>query len=377
MGSMTFSRYGLFAATAAVLGASFWLWNTRREGATPAVSDAKLATSLVNRTYQADNNMQYSATTKVTAMYGDDMMVSEARVVRAPHKMAITYISGDKAGLQSGYNDRWFWRRGSGGNMVAYAEVPQRPSEMAARRFKLMMENYRGYFLGDEELGGHAAHVVELRPIHSIDGAQGPVKRMWIDSKSGLTLRSDNYNCRKELVMRSVLSDINLQPQISQATFTPTENMRKAADSNGWIALEVGANASKVIEQTGISPPKADWIPAGFELDGHGVHTCPPERAEPVLAALTRYTDGLNTLTIFAMRVLDVTSEASTTGGKAQDKKASEKKSCDFGPGTMVMRNKGSVRLLAVADLPPVTLERVLDATKSEVVSRPAALKNP
>jgi negative regulator of sigma E activity len=373
---MTYSRYGLFVASAAVLGASFWLWNARREGAGEAAV-------LVKRTFQADNDLEYSAISSVTAMYGGHRIQSLARVVRAPRKMAITYTEGDKAGLESGYNDRWFWRRVNAESpMVAYAEVSQRPSEIAARRFKLMMKNYRSYLLREDEMDGHKTQVVELRPIHLADNAKGPIKQMWIDRQSGLTLRSDSYNYQNQLIMRSVLSQVDLTPEITSTTFAPPAALQKAADSSGWIAREMGIDASKVIQQTGIEPPLATWVPAGFELDGYGVHSCPPERSLPILASLTRYTDGLNTLTVFAMRALhgptmepeQEKGAPNESGQKASNRAADN--SCDYGPGTMVMLNKGDLRLLAVADLPPVTLKRVLESTNTKIVSAPPVKKN-
>jgi negative regulator of sigma E activity len=100
------------------------------------------------------------------------------------------------------------------------------------------------------------------------------------------------------------------------------------------------------------------WLPTGFELDGYGVHQCPSERSQPITAALSRYTDGLNTLTIFVMNPLPPTSDS-----KLVVEKADGPQSCDFGPGTMAMRSHEGKKLIAVGDLPLATLSRVLDKT--------------
>jgi negative regulator of sigma E activity len=369
MRSNTLSRYGLFAAAAIVLVAALSLWIARS-------NSTGRATQLLSRTYQADNHMSYAALSSVTAMYGGHEMKSTARIVRVPHKLAITYLSGDQKGLQSGYNERWFWRRSNPQAPVkAYAEVTNRPTEMAARRFQLVLQNYRGYVAGREPLEGRTTTVIELRPAKPIDGAQGPIKKLWIDEKSGLTLRTDSFNYQNQLVMRSVLSELDFAPQITPATFTPTSVMQKAADDDSWMAQDAGDNAAMVSRKTGINPPKLGFVPAGFELDGYGVHHCPEERAAPIIAALSRYTDGLNTLTVFAMEADKQTwlgSEGASPAPAQQKEAGKQTNSCAFGPGTMVMGTNNGLRVLAVGDLPETTLRRVLDETRVGRATPPA-----
>src|SRR4028119_1769075 len=113
----------LFATSAAVLAGAFLLWQarsrpsvspmTRRQPSTHVEQfrSEPRALQLLRRTYETDNKLRYSAVSTTTAMYGSHKMESEARLMRAPRKLTITYLNGDRKGLQTGYNEHWFWRR--------------------------------------------------------------------------------------------------------------------------------------------------------------------------------------------------------------------------------------------------------------------------
>jgi negative regulator of sigma E activity len=228
---------------------------------------------------------------------------------------------------------------------------------MAERRFKLTTQNYHGRILGSEKVDGLVAQIVELEPRHLVDGARGPKKRLWVDRKNGLTLRVESFNYQARPVMTSVLSKVNLNPNVKDA-FMPPSRMKAAATRTPWMAEEMGNQFPRVIKETGIHPPQPEYLPPGFKFDNVGMHRCNDKGAK-FLAALTRYTDGINVLTIFAMRP-----DAELPGISAQARAGGVKRqSCDFGMGTMAMRELPNGRLVAVADLPPKTLDRVLDST--------------
>lgn len=352
--SKEFSRALPLVGAAALLGGAAWIWTVRS-------SEAARPRQLLERTYRVDNELQYQAMSEVSALYGQGKMNSKARLVRAPAKMVLTYLSGDMAGVQSGYNERWFWRRDKN-NSQPFAEVTQRPSDMAARRYALLVKNYRVLDAGQETINGRASDVIELHPAHAIDGAQGPYKRLWIDRETGLTLRTDAFNYESRPVMRTVLTELNLNPQINDSTFMPPAAMLQLAKQQGWTARDVGTDAAAAQKAGGLAPPRATWLPAGFELDGYGVHHCPAEQKVPITASLARYTDGLNTLTVFAL--LPQKNAPSLIASATPQ-------ACDFGPGTMVSQNLKGIKLVAVGDLPPVTLQRVLDKTEMSATTAP------
>jgi negative regulator of sigma E activity len=231
---------------------------------------------------------------------------------------------------------------------------------MGERRFALMLENYRANWYGQRQLAGRTADIVDISPFNAIDGAHGPAKRLWIDSETGLTLRVETYNYQLQQVMSSTLSDLNLSPRISAVTFPAVPDTPDVAKTDPWMAQDLGNDSASVVRLTHLQPPRARELPPGFHIESVGVHRC-AEAANAPTAALTRYTDGLNTLTIFALKP---TTETQNIAASAESKQPGQEDSgvqtCDFGPGTMVMSNRDGQRLIAVGDLPPQTLYRVL-----------------
>lgn len=360
------SRFGLLVPSALVLAAALVLWNARharfdsQQATTNPASDpaSRLSSSqvsaLLQRSREADAQLTYSALSTVQGMYGAHSINATARLVRAPRKLSITYLSGAARGMQSGFNERWFWRQDNSEPMEAYASVAYRPDEMASKRFKLMMRNYRGQLLRPEKVDGRPADVVELRPIKTVEGASGPFKRLWIDRETALTLRVDAFNYQGRQVMRSVLSQVDLTPQIEKTAFVPPAKMFQMASVKPWRAEELGDQRDRVAGQAHVLPPQPSFLPPGFAFDSVGLHRCDVP-GSPSLAALSRYTDGMNVLTIFAMK-----RDAKAPAAKSN---TAPGQTCDFGQGTMVMRETPQGNLMAIADLPPAILRRVLDST--------------
>lgn len=360
------SPFGFYLVAFAFLVAAAALWSARTQQAarqdlqnqlaqtnlsTPTQSqrETQQATALLYESFWADNHTKYSALAKTTASYGDKPAVSSARITRAPGALAIKFVSGPSQGLESGFSQRWFWRQSATGDMTPYAEVAHPATDMAAARFKLMLENYAVRLGQPTEVSGRPVSVVELSPWQPVEGAKGPAKRIYIDQETGLTLGVEAFNYQMKPVLHSTLSELDLTPQITETTFEAPANIAAAAKKENWRAEEMGKDFASVVQKTGVQPPRPTYTPPGFELDGYAVHRC---NDIPITAALSRYTDGLNTLTVYA--ILDSPAAQKMAG------------SCGFGPGTMAARQAGDGHLVALGDLPPQTLERVLKSAKVE-----------
>lgn len=363
-------RLSLPILTAVLLLGALAVWNSRNTNSTatnaqPAAQTQEKLLALLERTHTADVQTPYSALYEANAMYGDRAMKSTARVVRAPRKLSITYLDGDSKGLESGFNERWFWRQDNQSSpLEAYAEVALRPDEMTEQRFERLLKNYRAASLPSQEVERRKTDVVELSPLHPAEGATGPRKRLWIDRETGLTLQTQTYNHQGRLVMTTQLRQLDTTPQITSATFVPPAAMVKAAQARPWMAAEMGTQREEVARVTGLEPPQPEFLPVGFEFDNVGVHRC-SEMGVPIVAAHTRYSDGLNALTVFAFKIQSG-SPLDAARKKQQEVTKGEKlqETCSFGPATMAMRDVPGGRLVAVADLPTGVLVRVLESTE-------------
>ncbi len=373
----------LCATSALVLGTAFLLWEVRSQAAQTEnveIGAANLASStqnggatvpiiaptdsdvagLLRRSFVTDNTLTFSADAETTAMYGQRKMKTFAHLARAPRRLTISYLSGDRRGLTAGYNEHWFWRReGKAAPMQAYASVALRPDEMASQRFALMVRNYVGVSLRSERVYGRLCDVVELRRRQHLDGTKGPVKQLWLDRESGLTLRTDAFNCMGNLVLRSTLANLRLAPHKSSIAFVTPATMKGIAQKTSWKSEELGANRVKVEQMTGIEPPEPRWLPVGFSFDSVGLHRASFATGSP-LSALARYGDGLNVLTVFAFKTPKPKTIVSNS--KASPKPDSEI-SCTFGAGAMAMRETSNgFTLVAVSDLPTPMLKRILES---------------
>lgn len=321
------------------------------------------AWALLGRALQANSQVPFSAHVDTVVFVGARGLQSEAQMVSAPDHLSITYLSGPIKGHKSGFSDQLFWRQNAAGQLIPYAEVATRSDQIAQRRFELMRANYEAHLRGPDEIAGRPVEVIEVRPARPIRGLKGPARRIFIDDATGLTLRTETFNSRLQPVSHSTFSKVDLQPGANVADFRPKTEVTSAANQSFWEGEELGDNARAVEQQTGLAPPQSDALPAGWKRDGFGVHRCGADGKELRIAAFTRYTDGLNVLTLFAVK--DPTRTSALDGFSS----TSPSYRCSFGPATLVSRPDGAGTLLAIGDLPPQILSRVLNKARFEEVA--------
>jgi len=364
--------FALYLIASGLLVAAAGLWGYRSElaiqqdlaassrlraEAVRSLVEGQEAGSLLERSLNADTELPYSALARTRSLLGPHPMDVEARIVRAPGQEIVTVVSGPVAGSETGYAPHWLWRQMPGGGMIPYALLHDDTNSTARRHFKLLMDNYSAVVTGTSQVAGRKVDVVEVKPLNPAEGATGPARRLFLDSDTGLALQVESFDYQMKPVSISTLSEVSYNP-IPATTF-PTPAQIVGAAHDNWVVEELGSGADalrQVSERAGFFPPQPTYLPAGFVLDGYGLHRCRQHPAAPY-AAMTRYSDGLNTLTIFAMR----RSAPPLKGGGP----------CDFGSGTMVTRDDAPVSFVALADLPPATLQKVL-ATVSYVPAKAA-----
>lgn len=342
-------------------------------GASPKeVPDQRLTQRAVALLYQAlltDTHLTYVATTESWANYGGKKIRSQARITRAPQKLAIAYLNGDRRGLHTGFSERWSWRQESGAApMQPFAAIGRDTSEMVTRRFAMLLENYGAHCKGKGRIDGRPVEIVELWPFHPVQGARGPGKKLWIDSETDLILRVETYNHQRQTVMMSELRNVKYNPRIAPDTFKAPQKILASAQKESWMAQDMGHDIKAVARRVGIYPPRlaqAD-LPPGFHLEAVGMHRCEVAAAQgrekEGYSALSRYTDGLNTLTLFAMK---------EPVAKSSAKSDAKEQTCEFGPGAVIVRDSAKGRLMAVGDLPSAVLGRLLEKVHVELYKVP------
>lgn len=354
------SAFGLYVAAAVMLiaAASLWGWRAQRallqERARPVGGSAN---ALLARGLFADTMLSYTALTRTDSLVGPHRVKLVTRVEQAPGEQLITFLNGPTAGMETGYAQHWLWRKARNGKLEAYAELQDDATALARRHFLLMQANYDVAMTGSTRLEGRPVQIVEVKPRST--ALKGPARRLYLDAKTGLALLVESFDHSMNPVSESKLSQVVFNPTVEPIAF-PLPAAIKAASHGHWEAEEMGSGPAQmqaVAARAGFLPPQPTWLPPGFVLDGYGLHSCQHPPASPY-AALTRYSDGLNTLTIFEMR-------------RASSAARPNWASCDFGPGTMVTRDTDGGTFVALADLPSETLRRVLDSTKFVISPAP------
>lgn len=353
---------GLWTASLATLLGAGAVYKHRRDGQMHALEAQQAhqtrAVELLARAMSSEAEMAYSATCRTSAVYDGREMKSQARVLQVPGALEIKYFGGAKRGLDAGYTGRWIWRQGASQPPLAYADLDEPPLEKARRSFEKIRKNYRAEWLGRDTIDGRQVEVVELRPLHPVKGATGPARRLWIDSENGIAMRVMSFNWQMRPMMQSTMNDISLSKAVT-VSMKPAQIMAvsKAQDKAlkmPWMAEEMGRDAERVRLATGVRPPQPSVLPPGYVLECVGAHRC-EVNGKAYRAAVARYSDGLNNLTLFAMP-RDATS----------DFKADQKRWCSYGTGALAMRDSAQGRVIAVSDLPPAYLSRVAASAQIE-----------
>ncbi len=330
-----------------------------RPQAIATTSDTR-AWALLGRALHANSDVPFAAHVETVVFVGERSLQSEARIVKTPGHLAITYLSGPMKGQSSGFTRQLFWRQNAAGQIVPYAQTATAPAQIANRRFEWMRANYQAQMRPASAVDGRPVEVVELRPARG--ALAGPARRIFIDDATGLTLRIEEFNARLQPASHSTFSRLDLHSAIAPNTFHAPAALLKAGQRSFWRGEELGDDARAVERKTGLTPPQSGQVPRGWKRDGFGVHRCVPGGGALQVAAFTRYTDGLNSLTLFAIR-------PPATAKNAPDARRAVPASCSFGPGALVSRADGGGTLLAVGDLPPEIMRRALEAARFRAVA--------
>ena len=325
------------------------------------------AWALLGRALQANTQVPFSAHVDTVVFVGARGLQSEAQLTSAPNRFSVIYLSGPTKGRKSGFSDQLFWRQNAVGQLIPYAEAATRFDQIAQRRFELMRANYEAHLQGTDEIAGRPVEIIEVRPARPMRGLKGPARRIFVDDATGLTLRIETFNSRLQPVSHSTFSQLDLRVEANGADFLSKTQVASVANQSHWEGEELGDDARAVEQQIGLAPPQSDALPKGWKRDGFGIHRCQADDKTLRIAAFTRYTDGLNVMTLFALKNPTRTSFSNAFSSESASYK------CSFGPAVLVSRPDGAGTLLAIGDLPPKILSRVLKNARFREVAITAA----
>jgi len=202
------------------------------------------------------------------------------------------YRSGPAQGLVVLTDGTREWRREPGA--TAWTVQTRLPESEAERRQRLeqLFRNYQVSFLRREPVAGRTTQAVQVTPRHP----GNPSRIFWIDVRTFLPLRIDQFNCEGQLHTRSQYLQVVWQPPLpARLQPPPASSVVPGPPSASLLPCRSRAEMERA---TGRPAPIPHQVPPGYALTGYFMRPCRQGGYLPVL----RYSDGLNLLTVFENR---------------------------------------------------------------------------
>lgn len=222
--------------------------------------------------------------------FGNRKVLSEVKLYWLPPKnIRREFISQKELRLVLVADETSEWRYFPKRNSVMISSLPQEP-EITPERWALIQKNYTIKYLGTQPILTHSAAVIQIQPKKG----DYPSRKLWLDLKQPIILKSEQYNSDTQLVLSSYFTELSFKKNVPPTLFnipTTAQITNRSDTFHRRYSLEEGKQLVPFSIKT------ARYLPLGYIFDG-----CyswrQRNRTEPVSIQL-RYTDGLNTISIF------------------------------------------------------------------------------
>lgn len=234
---------------------------------------------------------------QITTVSAGDKEVT-TRVERAylrPGLMRLEYLDGPLKGVKVWDDGHRIYRYRPDKNRLDVTPASVcRPLDLE-ERLALVRENYTASLEGETGIAGREAQQILLRSRHP----GNPWKRLWIDKETYLMLGSEDYDShdRRLRSTRFVKLALDTQPE---SDFHPTpELLKRITPRMSWdpAADEAPQSAERISRQVGFALLLPAFVPPGYHLLGSFAVPCECGRGDE--AVRSKYTDGLNTISVF------------------------------------------------------------------------------
>lgn len=259
-------RISVIALVALVLGC--------KAGASPA--------DIVRKAYSVEKSAVYAGKLTNTVQISGRTLNSTVNIYRSALKLRMEYTSGPMNGVVVIEDGQAVYRLDKSAKTVYVSLPPPVTSNV-----KLLLANYIPVAAGKESIAGQAAEVIKLQPKKT----GNPRIVLWVDSKTGVILRSERYLHTGILATRSTYNSINYKSASSRSLYSiPGE----------WKKVDAGATGHplsivQVQKSAGFKPLQPSYIPGGYVFGGYFLR----QTGSGKIAVVIKYTDGLNSITVF------------------------------------------------------------------------------
>lgn len=250
-------------------------------GASSAAPDA---TDILKKSYAAESRNTFSGQLKTTIHGSAGCASATVNVFRSDGRSRLEYVTGPLAGTAIVDDGVFVIRLDPSAELAHISRTPKAPE-----RLDLLLANYRPILIGSDRIANRNCYELRLEPRY----AGNPSKKLWIDKESLVVLKTERYGSDGKIVMSTEYTRIDYSARPSSSIF---------AIPHGWKssrpALEPNASPDAVRKAVGFTPVKPGYVPKGYSFDGYYICSA----CGVTCTAGLRYTNGLNTLSIFEGR---------------------------------------------------------------------------
>ena len=131
-----------------------------------------------------------------------------------------------------------------------------------------------------------------------------PSRKLWIDSQYHIVLASEIYDPDGKLRAQTTVEHVEFGRKVDDHVFEVSQDL-PASVAFPSMSPACKLSYEQLAQEVGYRPAKPRYVPQGYTLDGYYRYDCAC-CAEPHVAAVTRFVDGLCSISIFELHGSDV-----------------------------------------------------------------------
>ena len=242
------------------------------------------AADILKRSYDAESRSSLTGRMRTTLYTGSSKTSAEIAIYRSGSRMKMQYLSGPSAGSSIIDDGRSVTRLDSASKTAYISGTPDAPDQLG-----LLLANYAPVVTGTAKIAGRSCYALHIRPRYS----GNPSKKLWVDQSTFVALKTERLGPDGKITMSTEYTSVDYSKVPPTSLF---------AVPSGWkivrLAESGDSSLDSVRKAVGVTPMKPGYVPKGYRFDGYYVR----ENPRAMCFAGLRYTDGMNTISIYERR---------------------------------------------------------------------------
>ncbi len=303
------------------------------------------ASAILKQSCAGFDKLDYSGTVTSTVSYCGHKIITRSTVRHKGKDERIEYLSGPVRGvviINTGKENRIY--QPNTGKIIISQTVDSTRHDLVS-----LLNNYKAIKTADGSVAGRKVNIISLESKHN-----GPARKLWIDRKTGIILKSEEYSTDGRLRSRTEFTKISYAPQHIEAVNKLPDTVEAK-----WTReeLDIPSSLAEVEKTVGIRTTLPAYMPGGYSLESASVYNCVCGCGNKAIHL--RYTDGLNSISIYE------TPGSSQYGSNTCKIHCATKGRCvvaDARQAQVATISIGKITVIVVADLSEAEITRIVDS---------------